>query len=222
VLLRSGSSRCVRLIRSKGVGVYFVTRNPWTCRKGAGATGQSRAACAARVFPRTRKPSRRLPRPCARIPVQRRAGDHRAAGGRSADFVFWTTRAGQYSGTRICSAAEFAHRPLTDGERQALIKASVLHGHYENAIDRESAYEKLRARASEKPRRRRLRRSSLRRGRRHGRSGVDPDGFHGRAADARPDSWNPRQERGSDGRIADRSAKSCAACWRDSGGGRRR
>src|SRR5262249_43182892 len=36
--------------------------------------------------------------------------------------------------------------PLTDAERAAAIKASALYGHYEKAIDRESAYEKLKGR----------------------------------------------------------------------------
>jgi hypothetical protein len=36
--------------------------------------------------------------------------------------------------------------PLTDSERAAAIKASALYGHYEKAIDRESAYEKLKGR----------------------------------------------------------------------------
>src|SRR5262249_20510054 len=38
--------------------------------------------------------------------------------------------------------------PLTEAERAALIQQSVLAGHYEKAVDRESAYEKLKARAS--------------------------------------------------------------------------
>jgi len=36
--------------------------------------------------------------------------------------------------------------PLTPDERAAVMKASVLAGHYEQAVDRESAYEKLKAR----------------------------------------------------------------------------
>jgi hypothetical protein len=37
--------------------------------------------------------------------------------------------------------------PLTPDERAGIIKASVLYGHYEKTIDRESAYEMLKARA---------------------------------------------------------------------------
>jgi len=39
--------------------------------------------------------------------------------------------------------------PLTADERQKLIQASVLFGHYEKIVDRESAYEKLAARVPE-------------------------------------------------------------------------
>jgi DNA helicase HerA-like ATPase len=39
--------------------------------------------------------------------------------------------------------------PLTDAERKAAIAASPVAGHYEKAVDRESAYEKLKARAEQ-------------------------------------------------------------------------
>jgi DNA helicase HerA-like ATPase len=35
--------------------------------------------------------------------------------------------------------------PASDAERDALIKSSILYGHYEQVVDRESAYEKLSA-----------------------------------------------------------------------------
>jgi DNA helicase HerA-like ATPase len=39
--------------------------------------------------------------------------------------------------------------PLQAGERDAAIRGSLLYGHYEKAEDRESAYEKLKARAAQ-------------------------------------------------------------------------
>ena len=39
--------------------------------------------------------------------------------------------------------------PITPEERQQVIKNSLLAGHYERAVDRESAFEKLKARAAE-------------------------------------------------------------------------
>jgi hypothetical protein len=40
--------------------------------------------------------------------------------------------------------------PITAAERDAIIKQSVVFGTYENAVDRESAAEKLQARATQK------------------------------------------------------------------------
>src|SRR6266550_9169984 len=39
---------------------------------------------------------------------------------------------------------------ITPDQRKQIISSSVVAGHYENAVDRESAYEKLQARAGEK------------------------------------------------------------------------
>jgi hypothetical protein len=39
--------------------------------------------------------------------------------------------------------------PLTDDERRQLMASSDLHGHYEKTVDRESAYERLKARTEE-------------------------------------------------------------------------
>jgi hypothetical protein len=39
--------------------------------------------------------------------------------------------------------------PLTPAERAAVVKGSPLAGHYEQLVDRESAYEKLKGRAEE-------------------------------------------------------------------------
>jgi hypothetical protein len=40
--------------------------------------------------------------------------------------------------------------PVTDAERAAIIKSSVIFGHYEQTVDRESAYEKLKGRVASK------------------------------------------------------------------------
>jgi hypothetical protein len=41
--------------------------------------------------------------------------------------------------------------PLSDAEREEVYKQSPLHGHYEKILDRESAYEMLKARTPETP-----------------------------------------------------------------------
>jgi uncharacterized protein len=40
--------------------------------------------------------------------------------------------------------------PFSPAERAQVVRDSVLHGHYENAVDRESAYEKLKEKASQR------------------------------------------------------------------------
>jgi len=142
----------VRLIRSKGVGVYFVTQNPLDVPETVLGQLGNRVQHALRAFsPRDQKA------------VKAAAETMRANPGFSAEQAITELQVGE----ALISFLDDKGRPniverafvlppnsrigpLTDGERQALIKASVLHGHYENAIDRESAYEKLRARASEK------------------------------------------------------------------------
>ena len=47
---RKKSKQVVRLIRSKGVGVYFVTQNPMDVPSHPGATGKPCAACPARLY----------------------------------------------------------------------------------------------------------------------------------------------------------------------------
>jgi hypothetical protein len=39
--------------------------------------------------------------------------------------------------------------PITTEKRQSIVKQSVLYGHYEQVVDRESAYEKLKGRAEQ-------------------------------------------------------------------------
>ena len=79
----------VRLIRSKGVGVYFVTQNPARrAGQGPGPAQQPRAACAAGVHPARSESSRGgsgdIP---AEPEAQHRAGHHSARQGRGAGVV---------------------------------------------------------------------------------------------------------------------------------------
>ena len=48
--------------------------------------------------------------------------------------------------------------PITPEQRSQIIKGSVVYGHYEQEVDRESAYEKLKARVAEHRLRRRWQR----------------------------------------------------------------
>ncbi len=79
----------VRLIRSKGVGVYFVTQNPIDVPdRVLGQIGQPGAACAARLHPaRPEGGRRRGPDLPAQPEARHRQGDHGARQGRGAGVL---------------------------------------------------------------------------------------------------------------------------------------
>jgi uncharacterized protein len=140
----------VRLIRSKGVGVYFVTQNPLDVPdKVLGQLG-NRVQHALRAFtPRDQKA------------VQTAAETLRANPKFDAKTAIMELAVGEalLSFLDEKGSPQMVERgfvlppgsrigPLTAEERAATIKASVLYGHYEAAVDRESAYEKLKGGAA--------------------------------------------------------------------------
>jgi hypothetical protein len=140
----------VRLIRSKGVGVYFVTQNPLDVpEKVLGQLG-NRVQHALRAFtPRDQKA------------VKTAAETLRANPAFSAESAITELGVGEAlvscldaKGTpQIVERALImppASRigPLSADERRAVIEGSLLFGHYEKAVDRESAYEKLQGQAT--------------------------------------------------------------------------
>jgi len=138
----------VRLIRSKGVGVYFVTQNPLDVPdKVLGQLG-NRVQHALRAFtPRDQKA------------VKAAAETFRANKDLDVAAVITELAVGEAlvsfldeKGTPGVVQRAFILPPasrlgtLSPEERQGLVKASLLYGHYEQAVDRESAFEVLRAR----------------------------------------------------------------------------
>jgi DNA helicase HerA-like ATPase len=136
----------VRLIRSKGVGVYFVTQNPLDIPdKVLGQLG-NRVQHALRAFtPRDQKA------------VATAAGTLRANPAFDAAKAITELEVGEAlvsfldeKGSPSVVERSFilppASRigPLNAQERQAIIRASLVYGVYEQTLDRESAYEKLR------------------------------------------------------------------------------
>jgi uncharacterized protein len=135
----------VRLIRSKGVGVYFVTQNPLDIPDIVLGQLGNRVQHALRAFtPRDQKA------------VQAAAQTFRANPKLKVETVLTELGVGealvsvlQEDGTpSIVERAKIAPPrsqlgPITAEQRQQLISSSVLAGHYENAVDRESAYERL-------------------------------------------------------------------------------
>jgi hypothetical protein len=139
----------VRLIRSKGVGVYFVTQNPLDVPETVLAQLGNRIQHALRAYsPREQKAVRTAadtfrPNPafdCAEVITTLATGEALVSTleGKGTPSVVERTLIRPPSG-RI--------GPITDGERQAIINASPVAGLYDKDIDRESAFEILAERA---------------------------------------------------------------------------
>ena len=137
----------VRLIRSKGVGVYFVTQNPLDVPdKVLGQLG-NRVQHALRAFtPRDQKAVRAAAETMRSNPGfdAAEAIMHLGVGEALVSFL-------DEKGTpRIVQRAlvlppSSRIGPLSADERMAILRASPLYGHYERMIDRESAFERLNA-----------------------------------------------------------------------------
>ena len=139
----------VRLIRSKGVGVYFVTQNPLDLPEAILGQLGNRVQHALRAF--TPKDQRA---------VRAAAETFRARPGLDVATAIMELETGEAlvsildrkgAPTPVERALIFPPRsrltPLTPAEMANVIRTSPLAGHYEKAVDRESAYEKLKARA---------------------------------------------------------------------------
>jgi len=140
----------VRLVRSKGVGVYFVTQNPLDVPDSVLAQLGNRVQHALRAFtPRDQKA------------VKAAASTMRA--NPKLDIETAITELG--TGEALVSLLDAKGRPsvtervfvippasrlgaITAEERRALIAGSLVAGAYEKTVDRESAYEKLKGRAA--------------------------------------------------------------------------
>ena len=141
----------VRLVRSKGVGVYFVSQNPLDIpEKVLGQLG-NRVQHALRAFtPRDQKAVKAAAetfRANPKLDVAT-AITELGVGEALVSFLDEKGRPGIVDRAFICPP-ESQLSPITPAERQQVIKTSLLAGHYEQVIDRESAFEKLKVRADE-------------------------------------------------------------------------
>jgi hypothetical protein len=143
----------VRLVRSKGVGVYFVTQNPLDIPDSVLGQLGNRVQHALRAFtPRDQKA------------VQSAASTMRA--NPKLDIATAITELGV--GEALVSFLDEKGRPsvtervfvmppgsqigpVTPQQREALRRGSLVAGVYEATVDRESAFEKLKGRASTAP-----------------------------------------------------------------------
>jgi DNA helicase HerA-like ATPase len=139
----------VRLIRSKGVGVYFVTQNPLDVPETVLAQLGNRVQHALRAYtPREQKAVKTAadtfrPNPdfdCAEVITQLGTGEA---------LVSTLEAKGAPSMVERTLIRPPASRlgPVSDAERQEIMKVSPVAGLYDEDFDRESAYEILMARA---------------------------------------------------------------------------
>ncbi|RMX04997.1 DUF853 domain-containing protein [Corticibacter populi] len=139
----------VRLIRSKGVGVYFVTQNPTDIPDTVLAQLGNRVQHALRAFtPRDQKAVKataQTMRPKPGLDIEE-AITELAVGEALVSFL-------DAKGTPGITERAFVIPPgsqigpITEAQRQQLIAGSLVAGVYEKTVDRESAYEILAQRA---------------------------------------------------------------------------
>jgi DNA helicase HerA-like ATPase len=140
----------VRLVRSKGVGVYFVTQNPLDIPDSVLGQLGNRIQHALRAFtPRDQKAVKATAetmRPKAGLDVE--AAITELAVGEA--LISLLDAKGRPSETERVFVLPPGSQigPITDTQRQALLSQSLVTGVYEKSVDRESAHELLRAHAA--------------------------------------------------------------------------
>ena len=141
----------VRLIRSKGVGVYFVTQNPLDVPDTVLAQLGNRVQHALRAFtPRDQKAVKAAAETMRANPKfdVTTAITELAVGEALVSFLDDKGRPGMVERALIVPPASQLG-PISDVERRALIDGSIVAGVYEKTVDRESAYEILKGRAAQ-------------------------------------------------------------------------
>jgi DNA helicase HerA-like ATPase len=142
----------VRLIRSKGIGVYFVTQNPLDIPESVLGQLGNRVQHALRAFtPRDQKAVKTAAqtlRPNPRLKAEKVITEL----GVGEALVSLLDEKGQPALVeRAFIVPPGSHiGPIDDMERQQILRNSTLHSKYEKAIDRESAYEKLKTQVEER------------------------------------------------------------------------
>ena len=140
----------VRLIRSKGIGIYFVTQNPLDIPDTVLAQLGNRVQHALRAFtPRDQKAVRTAAETFRTNPNLNTASVITQLGVGEALISFLDPKGtpGMVQLGRVIPPSGQIG-PITDVERLAVMKGSVVYGTYETMVDRESAYEILRGRAT--------------------------------------------------------------------------
>ena len=141
----------VRLIRSKGVGVFFVTQNPADIPDSVAGQLGNRVQHALRAYtPKDQKAVRAAAETLRDNPkLDEVAAITELAVGEA--LVSLLDEKGKPSVVERAWIVPPRSRlgPLTEAERRQVMASSLVAGVYEKTVDRESAYEKLKARAAQ-------------------------------------------------------------------------
>ena len=138
----------VRLVRSKGVGVYFVTQNPLDIPDSVLAQLGNRVQHALRAYtPRDQKAVKATAQTMRQKPGLdiETAITELAVGEALISFLDAKGRPGITERVYVLPPGSQIG-PITPQQRQALQQSSLVAGVYEKVVDRESAYEKLQQR----------------------------------------------------------------------------
>jgi DNA helicase HerA-like ATPase len=142
----------VRLIRSKGVGVYFVTQNPLDLPESVLGQLGNRVQHALRAFtPKDQKAVKTAAdtlRPNPKLDAQRVITELEV-GEALISFLDEKGRPCMVERAYVVPPGSQLG-PITDAERSMLVSNSALFDKYKTPIDRESAFEKLKGRTQEK------------------------------------------------------------------------
>ena len=141
----------VRLVRSKGVGVYFVTQNPLDIPDSVLAQLGNRVQHALRAFtPRDQKAVKAAAETMRQNPKLdiETAITELAVGEALVSFLDDKGRPGVTERVYVLPPASQIG-PITTEQRKSLVANSIVAGAYEKTIDRESAYEKLKGRTDQ-------------------------------------------------------------------------
>ncbi|MGX9739828.1 helicase HerA-like C-terminal domain-containing protein [Pseudocitrobacter corydidari] len=135
----------IRLIRSKGVGVYFVSQNPSDIPDAVLGQLGNRVQHALRAFtPKDQKAVKTAAQTMRANPAFDTEKAIQELGTGEALISFLDAKGSPSVVERAMVIAPCSRMgPVTDDERNGLINNSPLYGKYEDAVDRESAFEML-------------------------------------------------------------------------------
>jgi DNA helicase HerA-like ATPase len=151
-VLEDKIEQVVRLIRSKGVGVYLITQNPLDVPETILGQMGNRVQHALRAFtPRDQKTVKAAAetfRANPKLNVAKAITELQV--GEALVSVLDEKGSPTVVERALIYPPQSRLTPLNPEERSKTIQGSALYGHYEKTVDRESAFEKLKVRAEEK------------------------------------------------------------------------